>query len=489
MNKHYLLCKEKLYVIFFCAVLFGTITFTETQAQMYVTADPPGFYYYDIASNTFTAKANTPVNFASGANLSYDGTNIFAVRANASGVPTNGFYKYTVATNTWAAAANLPVVAGIGANSIAINSAIYVIVGNNDDAFLKYNIASNTWSTLANLPGTGADGGFLTWDGADYIYSTQGGTTGFHRYSISANTWTTLAVAPFIWRDGGTIELVGNYIYGIRGGGSTTTFARYDITANTWSTTLASLPAAVNDGGSLVHYNGALYTPRGDGTTDFYKYTIATNTWSTVGPFPSPLANGGYLLGAMSSCAPPVATVAAVQATCNSGTANANAGLQLSAFDANSKKVDYSIGSTYTGAGFASAAAVSGSAPFSIVGTLANPAAPQPYTVRVFCDAATYEDYLVVLQPKQCLTADLSVSVSPTSQTGNAGEFRTYTVTVTNVGPDTAPGVQVKVPMPSNGTYLTATPQQGTYNSNTNLWTIGNIPVGNVTMTLTVKVN
>ncbi len=120
MNKHSFFYKPGWLGVFLCMLLLGMMSPTETYAQMYITANPPEFYYYDIASNTFTAKANTPVNFGSGANLSYDGTNIFAVRANASGVPTNSFYKYTVATNTWSAAANLPVVAGIGANSIVV---------------------------------------------------------------------------------------------------------------------------------------------------------------------------------------------------------------------------------------------------------------------------------------------------------------------------------------------------------------------------------
>lgn len=83
--------------------------------------------------------------------------------------------------------------------------------------------------------------------------------------------------------------------------------------------------------------------------------------------------------------------------------------------------------------------------------------------------------------------ADLSVSKTVNHSTANVGDSLTYTVTVTNTGPDTASSVTVSDLVPSGVTYVSSTPSQGTYNSGTGLWTVGSIAL-NVSKTITINV-
>jgi LPXTG-site transpeptidase (sortase) family protein len=82
----------------------------------------------------------------------------------------------------------------------------------------------------------------------------------------------------------------------------------------------------------------------------------------------------------------------------------------------------------------------------------------------------------------------LQKSVSPSSVNVNATV--TFTLVVTNQGPDAASGVQIKDQMPNGFTYVSSTASQGTYNSATGTWDIGNMTVnGTATLTIVTTVN
>jgi len=62
-----------------------------------------------------------------------------------------------------------------------------------------------------------------------------------------------------------------------------------------------------------------------------------------------------------------------------------------------------------------------------------------------------------------------------------------YTITVTNHGPGSASGVVATETLPGQVTLDTAAPSQGSYNSTTNTWTVGNLASGgSATLTLSV---
>jgi uncharacterized repeat protein (TIGR01451 family) len=65
----------------------------------------------------------------------------------------------------------------------------------------------------------------------------------------------------------------------------------------------------------------------------------------------------------------------------------------------------------------------------------------------------------------------------------------TFTVTVSNIGPDDATGVTINDALPAGLVFESATPSQGTYAQATGVWTVGTMPSGGVaTLQLVARV-
>ena len=71
--------------------------------------------------------------------------------------------------------------------------------------------------------------------------------------------------------------------------------------------------------------------------------------------------------------------------------------------------------------------------------------------------------------------ADLALSKTVSNAAPNVGDTITYTVTLSNLGPDAATNVQVTDLLPDGVSFVSATPSQGTYNSLSGLWTVGTV--------------
>ncbi|MBX7104650.1 MAG: DUF11 domain-containing protein, partial [Gemmataceae bacterium] len=85
--------------------------------------------------------------------------------------------------------------------------------------------------------------------------------------------------------------------------------------------------------------------------------------------------------------------------------------------------------------------------------------------------------------------ADLSLVKTVNNATPVANETITFTLTVTNSGPATATNARVTDLLPPGMAYVGSTPSAGTYDSATNIWTVGSIPSGaSRTLTLQVRV-
>ena len=85
---------------------------------------------------------------------------------------------------------------------------------------------------------------------------------------------------------------------------------------------------------------------------------------------------------------------------------------------------------------------------------------------------------------------DLSLTKSVDNISPLVGSNVVFTVRVSNAGPSTATGVQVRDVLPSGYTIVGATPSSGTYTNATGLWTIATIANGaSAVLTVTARVN
>jgi uncharacterized repeat protein (TIGR01451 family) len=89
-----------------------------------------------------------------------------------------------------------------------------------------------------------------------------------------------------------------------------------------------------------------------------------------------------------------------------------------------------------------------------------------------------------VVTPQQ---ADLVLGKQVSNPTPDVGDTITFTVTVTNDGPDLATGVTVQDLLPAQVNYQSSLASEGSYNPTTNTWTLGAVGVG-ATQTLTITV-
>jgi large repetitive protein len=71
---------------------------------------------------------------------------------------------------------------------------------------------------------------------------------------------------------------------------------------------------------------------------------------------------------------------------------------------------------------------------------------------------------------------NLAVTESASANTVIVGQQLIFTVRVDNTGDTTATNVTIKSLVPAGVTFVSATPQQGTYTASTGIWNIGNIP-------------
>ena len=85
-------------------------------------------------------------------------------------------------------------------------------------------------------------------------------------------------------------------------------------------------------------------------------------------------------------------------------------------------------------------------------------------------------------QASATLTAqqiDLSLTKTSSTLSPSIGETFTYTVSVSNAGPNTATGVQVTDQLPAGVTFVSSSPA-GVFNPTTGIWTVGTIASGDI---------
>jgi uncharacterized repeat protein (TIGR01451 family) len=77
--------------------------------------------------------------------------------------------------------------------------------------------------------------------------------------------------------------------------------------------------------------------------------------------------------------------------------------------------------------------------------------------------------------PSSSPQADLALTKSGGNPAPNVGDTVTFTLTLSDLGPDTATGVRVADLLPAGLAFVSATPSQGTYDALSGLWTVGTV--------------
>lgn len=91
--------------------------------------------------------------------------------------------------------------------------------------------------------------------------------------------------------------------------------------------------------------------------------------------------------------------------------------------------------------------------------------------------------------PTNIPQTDLLLTKTVNQTAVQPGDMITFTLMVTNQGPNLATGVQVSDLLPATMGYVSDQPQQGTYDPHIGIWNVGDIAAhSSVTLTLTVKI-
>ncbi|WP_138505531.1 Ig-like domain-containing protein [Nostoc sp. PA-18-2419] len=86
--------------------------------------------------------------------------------------------------------------------------------------------------------------------------------------------------------------------------------------------------------------------------------------------------------------------------------------------------------------------------------------------------------------------ADLELTQTVNNANPRIGDQVTFTLTLTNQGPGTATVIKVRDILPGELTYVSALADLGSYDSNTGIWTVGNMPPNeNVSLRITANIN
>lgn len=102
----------------------------------------------------------------------------------------------------------------------------------------------------------------------------------------------------------------------------------------------------------------------------------------------------------------------------------------------------------------------------------------------------TEDDYAEATTIPIPTSADLSLTKMVSNQTPIVNSLVTFSIQVTNSGPQEANGVTVTDLLPSGYTYVSYSATTGSYNPTTGLWTVGNMPVSDsYTLQITALVN
>jgi hypothetical protein len=236
-----------------------------------------------------------------GAALCADTVNkiIYATKGNS----TYEFFAYDIATNTWSAKAFLPTIKApkVGTSIAYLGGYVYLLAGGlkNTDIFFKYDIAGDSWMTLAN-PIYGVKpwkaGSAITEFGGK-IYAMKGGEKPNYFVNYDPATgWIipneTLTTYDSVWsgsvwkskkvylKDGAAIVSTGDAMYAIKGGGKHNFFSYTPATGwvqlQTDTIPRLTKKSVPKTGAALAYANDRIWLIKGNNCPEFWSYGPVT---------------------------------------------------------------------------------------------------------------------------------------------------------------------------------------------------------------------
>jgi hypothetical protein len=188
-----------------------------THRYVYFMYGVSSFWRYDTITDSFQQMASPGAlggsgTWGAGTVMIFDPTNGAEGRLwLLNGYTTTaGWGYYDIATDTWTART-------VPGGAFAVDAALahtdpgyhvsgngdhIYLAGNNGTVFKRYVISTNTWSDMAAAPGTIGAGCMMFWGWSqdpNAIYLFRGnGTSTLYKYSISGNSWSTVTTIPSI---------------------------------------------------------------------------------------------------------------------------------------------------------------------------------------------------------------------------------------------------------------------------------------------------
>jgi uncharacterized repeat protein (TIGR01451 family) len=480
-------------------------------------ANTNNYWRYDIDSNLWlltaanapAAIAPAPANVQQGGSLTTDGNYIYGLQGNG----TTTFWRYDVITNVWSTMTAAPAAVNVGGALVYQDGYIYAFGGNTTTNFWRYDIAANSWSSMAAAPAAVGSGGALTTDGT-FIYGFRGAiTTNFWRYDPGTNTWDTNLTPPAttVGR-GGALVYSDGYLYALKGEGNT--FSRYNILTDTWEA-LPVTPAAVREGGALSVVGNKIYAFRGNGQKAFWSYDVTAapgGSWTVLAETFENVGWGGALTtfrvlkadltvskvvsDPIGSSFDPGESLTYTITVENLGPDPANLVEVLDQLPNEVTWVSDNSGGTYNPAnGIWNVGLLNdGDTAILVINAVVKPAnqtAGRTVVNTATVSAFTADDNQANNTGEatfQVNGADLAITKTGSSSANPVveGSPITYTVTITNNGPNTANDIEVTDALPNSLEYVSSSTSQGTYNVGTGLWNVGTL-ANNSSATLTIN--
>jgi uncharacterized repeat protein (TIGR01451 family) len=329
--------------------------------------------------------------------------------------------------------------------------------GNGDTTFFRYNPSTDTWTSLPAAPlSSGNNGGAVYLNGKIYTVYT-GNSASMGVYDIASNSWTTIPNP--LGAGTGDITTANGLLYLVEGNA----FVSFNPATNT-TTTLAAAPNFTGDcsgegftrWGGLQVYQGRIYGHQGDGCNGFAVYDIASNTWTELTPLPDDAVLGSAIDQV-------------------SGTYFAYGSYSGSSF------YEYNIAAgTWSTITF----------PFSDINDGGMAYVSQPGQQGIYAiegqNSTGFTRFVTALP-----SANLSLTKTASTSKATVGDAITYTIHVTNGGPNDALSTTVTDTLPADVTFVSSSTTRGSCSGSTTVTChLGTLANGqSATVTINVKAN